>query len=251
MAFDLRKPIISIESKINFKNLKTVKLQSMQQDGIATKKIEVPITDGGSFEGVLYTIREFDAIVATLNYSTGDLLFTNFRLCLAGNAKEEWDNITQPAKKTVEAFFKEHLKMFKQVFMTSESKVNLLEYIQEITKPKDMAVHTFVRRLQTLNRYAGEMPDDEKIPIFTDAQIKKFTFHAMPLAWQRTFIEGSKHLKSTTIQELIEYMDTQKNFADAHQESGKRRYESMQSENHHEGRKHHHGNAQSETETSQ
>ncbi len=79
MAFTLRKPIISIESKIDFKTLKTVKLQSAQQDGITTKKIEVPITDGGSFEGVLYTIREFNAVVTTLNYSTGDLLFTNFR----------------------------------------------------------------------------------------------------------------------------------------------------------------------------
>jgi ribosomal protein L24 len=53
MAFNLRKPIISIESKIDFKNLKTVKLQSSQQDGIAMKKIKVPITDGGSFKGVL------------------------------------------------------------------------------------------------------------------------------------------------------------------------------------------------------
>jgi hypothetical protein len=239
MAFNLRKPIISIESKIDFKTLKTVKLQSAQQDGITTKKIEVPITDGGSFEGVLYTIREFNAVVTTLNYSTGDLLFTNFRLCLAGNAKEEWDNITQPAKKTVEAF-NENIKAFKQVFMTSESKANLLEYIQEITKPKDMAVHTFVRRLQTLNRYAGEMPDDEKIPIFTEPQLKTFVFHAMPHGWQRTFIKGSKQLKSTSLQELIEYMDTQKNFADSHQESNKRRHEP--SENHHDGRKHHHGN---------
>ncbi len=244
MVFNLRRPIISIKSKIDFKNLKTVKLQSMQQDGIAMKKIKVPITDGGSFKGVLYTICEFDAVVATLNYSTSNLLFTNFCLCLAGKAKEEWDNITQPAKKTVEAF-KEHIRAFKQVFMTSESKATLLEYIQEITKPKDMAVHTFVRRLQTLNRYAGKMADDEKISIFTDPQLKKFVFHAMPIGWQRTFIEGSKQLKSTTIQELIKYMDTQKNFADSHQESGKRRYESTThtpSENHHDGRKHHHGN---------
>jgi hypothetical protein len=179
------------------------------------------------------TICEFDAVVTTLNYSTGDLLFTNFHLCLAGNAKEEWDNISQPMKKTVEAF-KENIKAFKQVFMTSKSKANLLEYIQEITKPKDMAVHTVVRHLQTLNCYAGKMPDDKKVPIFPELQLKKITFHAMPLGWQRTFIEGSKQLKSTSLQELIEYMDTQKNFADAHQESGKRRYESTQSENHHD-----------------
>jgi len=41
-------------------------------------------------------------------------------------------------------------------------------------------VHTFTRQLQSLNCYAEEMPDDEALPVLTEAQLKQIVFHVMP-----------------------------------------------------------------------
>jgi len=218
----IRKPVIELESQLDFKELVKVKIQHTDENGI-TRKLEVPISDGSSFKGVLYTICEFNAACITLNLTNGKALFNNFRLCLAGNAKEEWEIISNVADKTKAAFTKS-IRDFKCVYTTNESKANLLEYIQSIPKPKDMDVHTFVRRLQSLNRYASEIPDDESLPVLTDAQIKIVTFRAMPSKWQEAFIQGNKQLKDCLLKDLIEYMENQKTFSDANHERQNRKH---------------------------
>ena len=99
--------------------------------------------------------------------------------------------------RTIEGF-QQSIHAFKRAFMTNELKVNLLDYIQTVTKPKDMDVHTFTQRLQSLNHYAEEMPDDEALPILTEAQLKKVVFHAMPSKWQTTFVQANMQLKKCT-----------------------------------------------------
>ena len=55
------KPLIELESSFDFSKVPKVKLHEASAVGPA-KKMEVPITDGVVFEGVLHTIREFDTI---------------------------------------------------------------------------------------------------------------------------------------------------------------------------------------------
>ena len=95
-------------------------------------KIEVPLTDGSVLEGVLYAIHEFSTACRMLNIVIGDDLFNNFRICLVGKAKEEWELISkdQELKPTK---FKTCIHEFKCGYMFSESKANLLEYLQFIT----------------------------------------------------------------------------------------------------------------------
>jgi len=82
------KLLIELESSFDFSNVPKIKLREANAIGPA-KKMEVPITDGIDFEGVLYTIREFNTIRTVLNYTKGEDLFINFRLCLTGTAREE------------------------------------------------------------------------------------------------------------------------------------------------------------------
>ena len=66
MSLFLSKPLIELESKLDFRELTTVKLQS--EHGKVKHEIEVPIAVGSCFEGILYTICEFNAATSTLNY---------------------------------------------------------------------------------------------------------------------------------------------------------------------------------------
>ena len=235
MSLFLSKPLIELESKLDFKELSSVKLQS--EHGEIKRKVEVPITDGSCFEGILYTIREFNAAAKTLNYTNGDELFTNFRLCLVGDAKEEWEIVSADKVHTIQGF-QQSIHAFQRVFMTNESKANLLDYIQTVMKPKDMDVHTFTRQLQSLNRYAKEMPDDEDLPVLTEAQLKKVVFHAMPNKWQTTFVQANMQLKKCTLMEITEYMEAQRGFADnSNQSRGHKRsfddHDETNQSNHH------------------
>ena len=66
-----------------------------------------------------------------------DLVFNNFRLCLVGNAKEEWDIIIRDQDQTLDSFTK-MIRRCKLVFTTHETKEIMLEYLQSVLKPKDM-----------------------------------------------------------------------------------------------------------------
>ena len=97
--------------------------------------------------------------------------------------KEDWDNVIQGQERTEETF-EASLQAFMRRFMTHETKSNLIDYIQTCRKPKQMPVLAFVRRLQALNRFGGELPDDASTPNFTEAQMKKIVLNAMPKPWQ-------------------------------------------------------------------
>ena len=208
----LRKPIIAIESSLDFQDLAKAKVQHTDDRGV-NRKIEVPVADGSSFKGVLYTIREFNAASNTLMMTNGPDLFNNFRLCLVGNAKEEWDIVIQDQDQTLDGFT-EMIRRFKLVFTTHETKEIMLEYLQSVSKPKDMEVHAFVRRMQSINRYIADMPDDNLPPSLNEMQLKNSVFHAMPLSWQQAFSQSSRRLSDSSLEEIIEYMETQKSYAD-------------------------------------
>ena len=175
------KPIIELESKVDFVRTRSITIQHYNNG--FNRKLKVPISDGSTFEGVLYTIREFSAACNTLNLTKGQSLFNNFRLCLVGNAREEWDIISNNKERT-NTSFQQCIREFKRAYMTEQSKANLLEYLQFVTKPKTMDVHTFVQQVQMLNRCIDEMPDNESLPSLTESQLKHIILHAMPSKWQ-------------------------------------------------------------------
>ena len=153
----LRKPIMAIESPLDYSELTKVKLQHVDEKGV-NRRTEVPISTGSSFESVLYTIREFNVAITTLSLTTGQDLFHAFRLCLDGTAKEEWDIVIKDQEQTLENY-EESIKQFKLAFTTSDTKADLIQYLRLVTKPKDMSVHAFVRRVQSINRYIDDIPE--------------------------------------------------------------------------------------------
>jgi hypothetical protein len=175
--------------------------------------------DGTNFEGVLVTIQEFNDATLALVYETGPELFYNFRLCLLGTARDDWEIVVEDADETVEAF-EECIATFKRTFMTSETKQTMVDYIQSIKKPHSiMDVLGLVRRIRTLNRYVEALPDavdnaGAAVPALTEAQIKNVVFLAMPDKWQTQFHLANLHVTSSTLHNLIEYFELLSEVAD-------------------------------------
>jgi hypothetical protein len=71
------KPIFSLKSGYDPKDLILVKLQQTYADGRTVER-DVPTMNGVSIEAALYCIREFQEITLTLNFDTGPELFDNF-----------------------------------------------------------------------------------------------------------------------------------------------------------------------------
>ncbi len=71
--------------------------------------------------------------------TTGPELFYNFRLCLFGTARDDWEIVVENVDETVEAF-EQCIATFKRTFMTNATKQNMVDYIQSIKKPHSMDV---------------------------------------------------------------------------------------------------------------
>jgi len=176
---------------LDFKDTEKVKIQHTDDKGFSCKiEVGIPLTDGSMSEGILYTICEFSAACKILNLVNGDDLFNNFRLCLVGNAKEEWKLISKSQELTTTKF-EACIHDFKLVYKTCKSKVNLLEYLQFITKPKDMDINFFDQCIQSLKQYAKEMSDDSPRIEQSANQDHHFLSYAIKMAVQQAFIGGS------------------------------------------------------------
>jgi len=149
--------LIKLESTLDVSKLSTAKLQ---QNFVAgnTAKVSVPQCDGKNFEGVLYTIQEFEEASLVLDFDEGPHLFHNFRQCVIGTARDDWQIASKNADDTPEGF-EASLVAFKRIYMTNETKQNLINHMKSLKKPRAMSVHDFISRLRTLNRYVAMLPD--------------------------------------------------------------------------------------------
>ena len=205
-----RTPVIMLETTINALTTPKATLQQIFEAG--RKTAEVAKSDGSSFEGLLHTIHEFTDASSQLSFDTGPELFTNFRLCLTGSAKDEWDNFTADLddEAQTEESFDQCVDDFKRSFVTTGAKQTLLDYLQQVQKPFKMDVRSFANRVQTLNRYASKIPDDAELAVLTASQLKNVVFNAMPNAWREHFFFAGKHLSDPDMdmKGLVNYMET-------------------------------------------
>ena len=205
-----RTPIIMLETTVNALTTPKATLQQIFEAG--RKTAEVAKSDGSSFEGLLHTIHEFTYASSQLSFDTGPELFTNFRLCLTGSAKDEWDNFTADLddEAQTEESFDQCVDDFKRSFVTTGAKQTLLDYLQQVQKPFKMDVRSFANRVQTLNRCASDIPNDAELAVLTASQLKNVVFKAMPNTWRDRFFFAGKHLSDPDMdmKGLVNYTET-------------------------------------------
>jgi hypothetical protein len=180
-----------------------------------------PIIDGRSVEATLYGLHEFRETAEELTFDTGDELFKYFRRILRGTVKDDWDTIVTDngfdvVNGKTEADFNQCLSEWKLTFVTEDSRQELVDYLQTVSKPRALQVEVFVQRLKTMARYVADLPfAGVQPPTLNNTQIKNIVYKAMPLAWQQHFIRSNRGISAVTLLELQNFMSNERTFADS------------------------------------
>jgi hypothetical protein len=125
-----------------------VRLTQIYADG-RTVKCDNPVTDSLSIEAVLYCLREFMETANELDYDTGDERFNNFCRMLQGAAKDDWDIlIIQNIPARIPVLFLAALEEWKAKLIMTSAHQTMVDYLETITKPRNMAVEVFVNHIK-------------------------------------------------------------------------------------------------------
>jgi hypothetical protein len=190
MAF--RRSIIQLKADCCPADFILVKLHQTYQDGRVEKR-KVPSTDGGSIEEILYCLKEFQEAAAALNFDTGDELFTNFFRILKSCAKNDWDYIVMNIPNPTPALFDAAIEQWKQEMILPSARQTMVDYLEAISKPRNMTVEAFVNRIKVMVHYIGDIPfPGADPPTISQTKMKNIIFWAMPVAWQTNFLRVHK-----------------------------------------------------------
>ena len=175
-------------------------------NGIKKKKDVFQATSSDP-ELVLSVIHEFEDVSkpSRLNLSTGHLKFENFRECLAGEVRADWD-LKQEGQPETNAAFADTLKEFITVFLDEEALTEQKIYMAQAKKPYKMSVKEFGSRLKwivLLMKYFPGAPDG--VSVYTELELKNIFKQAMPQAWQATYDKSGLTLNNTSWPALERY----------------------------------------------
>ena len=112
--------------------------------------------------------------------------------------------------------FHQTIEHWKRTFLHLDARQEMVDYLTQITKPRQMAVREFVQRLKTLRRYTHMMPTpyDVPAPMFTDDHLKQTVFKAVPNAWRVNFLRIHGTLASVDLLRLQQYLENEREFQD-------------------------------------
>jgi len=176
-------------------------------DATVTTTITIPIYKSpGTAEDLLRTIHRFKRATSKLGWTTGPKKFSNFELLLSGSIKITWDNITNEVNQTNETF-KECLNQLVRKVIPKDDPFSLQkEHLSDVHKTRETTVSAFAARLVDLNLLSAELPgkgeDDE---IFSDYELTRLLFKAMPKLFRDEFRKGSRKLSTETFVSLKKY----------------------------------------------
>jgi len=189
----------------NSKETNSVELKNTV-DGIV-EKTKLSIYEDGSDEAYLKMIKEFRNYVNT--YSIWDeenaarTVYCNFRRCLAGAARDLWDQINESEDEEDardELSFDEHLQELTSAILGDDALRNQKNYLKNTPKPDKMSVKQWINRIKNINSYLLMQPNGR--PFTEEDLIVEVISKSIPNAWIKDFKMFKSHLK-TSIKEII------------------------------------------------
>jgi hypothetical protein len=213
-------PAIMLTQDFDPDELPVIKLQQTYDDDTVAKS-EIPIIDGRTVEANLYALNKFFEAAEELTFDTGDELFRAFRKIQKGKIKQDWDTVVDyeglaNMAGCTPAQFEICIRAWKLTFVNEESRQTLIDYCEQVKKPRAMSVETFVQRLKTIARYVEALPHNDPVhaPVLSPENIKHIVFKAMPTQWQVQFVRTHRGIALVTLLELQNFMSNEKTFAD-------------------------------------
>lgn len=96
----------------------------------------------------------------------------------------------------------------------NKARDNILKELQGINsrKPKNRTVLEHINRIKAIINIANHVQGLE--PKITDACMKKIIFNSFPKSWQQNWLHAGKDIHTSTINEIQQYFETQKDITD-------------------------------------
>ena len=182
-------------------------LRTDPNDATVTTKIAIPIYNSpGTAEDLLRTIQRFKRATSKLGWTTGPKKFSIFELLLSGPIEITWDNITNEVNQTNETF-KECLdQLIRTIIPQDDAFLLQKEHLSDVHKTRETTVSAFAARLEDLNLLSAELPGkDEDDKIFSDYELTRLLFKAMPKLFRHKFRLTGRTLTTETFESLKEY----------------------------------------------
>ena len=155
----IHKAVISYDKKYKTSDFETVTLRQDYADGTNKKKYCLVFTGAEGVEGLLQVKERFDAICATLDFNTGDELFTNFAEVLQDSGASRWQNLISD----IEVIDRDDVRFNQEYgnlldrYATNRGRDIMKDYLRsdEVKKRHDVECSAHSERMLTLCRYTN------------------------------------------------------------------------------------------------
>jgi hypothetical protein len=183
----------------NSKDTNTVELKYPDRDG-AVDKTKLNIFEDGSDEEFLKLVKEFQNHVDTYRIwedeHAAHSVYKNFRRCLAGSARDLWDQIIDDGQEDKdELIFGGHLVEFTSEVLGNGAVRNQKKYLTTTPKPEKMSVKQWISRIKNINSYIPFMEADAAAMPERDL-INDVITPNIPAAWEMHYHLQNLHLKT-------------------------------------------------------
>jgi len=133
--------------------------------------------------------------------NTARTIYRNFRRCLAGAARDLWDQVIEEEEERDELTFEEHLNELTSAILGQDALRYQKDYLKNTPKPEKMFVKQWINRIKNINSYLPLMQEGGKS--FTEEElIAKVISKNIPSAWVKDFRMFKLHLK-TRIRDVL------------------------------------------------
>jgi len=172
----------------------------------ATEKTKLSVYEDGSDESFLKTIKEFQNYIDEIwdDNNAAQTVYQNFRRCLAGSARDLWDQINVLEDEEVERdelTFDSHLKEVTSVILGEDALRNQKIYLKYTPKPEKMSVKQLVNCIKNINSYLPLMQPNGH-PFSEEDLIAKVISKNIPAVWEKDLKMFKLHLK-TRIKDIL------------------------------------------------
>jgi hypothetical protein len=153
-------------------------------------------------------VKEFQNYVNTYGIWDSDnaasTVYRNFRRCLAGSARDLWDQINVLEDKEDERdelTFDDHLKELTTAILGEDALRNQNDYLKSTPIPEKMSVKQWINRIKNINSYLLLMQPNGR-PFSEKDLIAEVISKNIPAAWEKDFKMFKLHLK-TKIKDIL------------------------------------------------
>jgi hypothetical protein len=106
------------------------------------------------------------------------------------------------------------MEEWKQEMILPSAQQTMVDYLETLTKPRNMTVKAFTNRVKVMVRYINDTPfPGPDPPTISQTKLKNIIFHAMPATCQTNFLLVH-NVSTLSLLQLQQFMSQEREFAE-------------------------------------